>query len=317
MGRIAILGTEGTGKTVLMTVLARLHVQEKAGLTLLPRSLHTAHFVDSVWDELRNGEWPKSTESNTMDLTWDVRVNGATHSTLEFRDIRGQDFRELFGNEEIDGTEPLEPLKQSLVDYLESADVVALLVNLSDFTREPTAESRVKSQWALKKSLDWLLHRPNPKKCAIIFSKADQYAGVSKQAGGWMNLAREHLPYVYEAHLRHGQVVVHAVAAVANTEPSIDQGIRVPKRNEDVQSRGLNTLMNWIRQAAEEEPIVEAEVIPDLPPPVPDEPVALSEAAPGVVKSEPTVDPTNVVIFIAAGIVLLAALFLFAFLVSQ
>ncbi len=65
MARIAIIGTEGTGKTTLMAVIARAFRRSQEGICLVPMSFETAKYVDDVWRDLERGRWPESTRRNT------------------------------------------------------------------------------------------------------------------------------------------------------------------------------------------------------------------------------------------------------------
>ncbi len=69
----------------------------------------------------------------------------------------------------------------------------------------------------MKKALDWLQEFGRPRRCALIFSLADQYQDFVKEMGGWEKAAAHYLPHVYESHLKDRRVTLHAIAAVANT----------------------------------------------------------------------------------------------------
>ena len=59
MPSIVLIGTEGSGKTVLTTVMAKnFHHRTDLGCLLDPQTRQTCEFVDQNWNRLRHGEWP-------------------------------------------------------------------------------------------------------------------------------------------------------------------------------------------------------------------------------------------------------------------
>ena len=99
--KIAIIGMEGSGKTVLMTVLAkRMSQLPNRQYYLDPQNARTLKYVEEMWYTLQNGHWPPSTPPGQLfELSWNFRVD-STQYELRLVDAAGQDMRLLFGGDE-------------------------------------------------------------------------------------------------------------------------------------------------------------------------------------------------------------------------
>ncbi len=256
MPSIAIIGTEGSGKTVFAAVWAKRFSQYAAGSPcLIPGDNTTLKYVENIYSVLSNGEWPPSTPSGTIvRLNWKLSLpaNGSTLGTIDVQlfDMAGQDIRVLFEQEKIKQGGSLGGELRNIANYCVGANVIVYLVNLKDYIGESVDVKRTANQAALKAAMDYLGSTSSPQQICLLFTQADQYRELAARAGGWDNLARRELPYVYAAHLSHVKVKILPVAAVATTEIAIGtdgKPRRVPTRN--FKEAGLNSFMNWMANA--------------------------------------------------------------------
>ncbi len=250
---IAIVGTEGAGKTVLTTCLAKgFQNRNSDGVWLEPLTGATARYVEQVWATLENYEWPPSTPPGQLfNLQWRLHLGDGLVSELRLIDAAGQDLRLLFAEEKIQAVDQLPEQFRQLAQYVRGADIVLFLVNLKDFAGEGDAEKRIGNQWALKYAMDYLSENPSPRRFLLVFSQIDLYRAYAQQLGHWGKVVERYLPYVYEAYLSDGRVRACGVSAVNATQVIQDgDGIarRVPA--DGFKSEGFSSLTKWIVENA-------------------------------------------------------------------
>jgi len=251
MAQVAIVGTEGVGKTVLMTMMAWAFKRDRDGVRMIPMSRQTSEHVARVWTVLNGGDWPPSTpQGQLLTLHWELHVDGAPVCDLRCLEIAGQDFRRLFADEEVNELTELPEQLQRLAGFIQEADVIVFLANLRDFAGEPDVQREDENQWALKFAMDWVRRQARPRRCCLVFTQSDQYGELKRQVGGWDKLAEKYLPYVDSAHVRTGAMPVMAVSAVGGTKVAVRDGrpLRVPDGK--WLCKGLNPLAKWIGESA-------------------------------------------------------------------
>jgi GTPase SAR1 family protein len=244
--QIAIVGTEGSGKTILATVLAKRMSSNTEDIFLHPRDWQTAEYVEKVWSVLNCGEWWKSTEAGcTFELQWTFHI-GRLKFPMKLIDSAGQDLRELFSKDTYKKNN-LSNIHRNLLDYIQNASVVILVVNLLHFRGEPDALKRKQNEFVLKEVIDMFATDTKPQDIAVIFTAWDLYcADITKHYGNFAKYLQQELPQLYNA-IRLGQqagdsIYCFPVAAVMDTE--IKNNIRVPKPN--FRSGGLDMVSNWL-----------------------------------------------------------------------
>ena len=244
--RIAIVGTEGSGKTVLITMLAKQFSQIDGSIFLNPMNNSTLKFVERMHAILRDGDWPPSTPmGHCEELAWQIDIP-PNHTKCEIRlvDCAGQDLRRLFGQ---DGDISILPEHlRGLYDYCRTADIVICLVNLKDVVGHDDSMTGIDNQAVIKSALDHVTSDPTrSRRLCLLFTQADRYRAYVVQHGSWTGVAKAYLPYVYAPFLQDGQVIVDAVAAVDKTElANDDTARRVPAPW--FGSDGLHALGVWI-----------------------------------------------------------------------
>ena len=252
MPTVAIIGTEGSGKTVFITTLAkRLSVENKLGAFMNPQDRRTVQYIEKVWTILNNSEWPASTSPGELfELEWTLEWRDGLRVDIRLVDCAGQDLRALFADEQAANPEGMPEQLRQLADYSRAANIVLLMVNLKDFIGESNDERRTSNEWALKYALDLLGSNGAGAHIALVFTQIDQYQEVLRECSDWKNAAKKYLPYVYGAHLRDDRVATMAVASVVDTQVILDNGSprRVPTPK--FRSTGMGTMVKWIGDQA-------------------------------------------------------------------
>jgi GTPase SAR1 family protein len=298
--RVAIIGVEGSGKTVLMSVLAhRFDDISRNGLLLNPLDTKTMRYVGQAWNTLCCGQWPMSTAAGQLfELRWEIiaRVNGSAGIVtslfdpavlsaganssncimvpiceLRFIDAAGQDLRRLFTSDDEAALAMLPAHLQHLWDYCRTADIVVCLVNLKDFLGEGDSNRKLDNEifvkWALQRLSD---NREQKRRMMLVFTQIDQYRKLLAAKGGLRGVANEILPLVYSAHVATHDVSLHKVAAVSDVEFVDDEGgklQRLPKKG--FGSEGLDEFARTIAELAR---TIRAPSESVGPPPAPDPP---------------------------------------------
>lgn len=249
MCSIAIVGTEGSGKTVLLTVLAKACAKKRDAQSYFmdPQDAKTAKYVEHAWGTIKNGEWPPSTSPGELfNLRWKLHVNSQA-CDIRLLDIAGQDLRRLFADDQIDRVDSLHEQLRKLAEYLQSAEIVLFLINLKDFEGEADSLKKLENQWAIKYAMDWLAKQPDRREFALVFTQADLYREYGNRPGGWSSVAEQYLNFIYGAHLQGGNVPIFPVSAIPNTKVVV--GVNsVPRRVPELPFRpqGLGGLLKWI-----------------------------------------------------------------------
>ena len=216
---------------------------------LNPLDNKTHRYVENTWNTLNSGNWPPSSPAGQLcELHWRLRCGGgsALECDVHLVDPSGQDLRRLFSDDEADSGQNLPELLRRLADYCKSAEIVICLVNLKDFIGENDPQRRVDNEVVIKSALQRLSDDNNRmQRLILLFTQIDQYKPILARYGNWSGVAKEHLPYVYGAHLSAGKVWIGAVAAVNETRVVVNAE-NIPRRvpAPGFGSKGLNELMS-------------------------------------------------------------------------
>jgi GTPase SAR1 family protein len=251
--QIALIGTEGSGKTVLTTVLAKKMSRLQNGVWLNPLGARTGKYIENTWHTLCKGEWVPSTPAGTLfDLKWVMQI-GERGCPMRIIDSAGQDLRRLFSDEGFDDPN-LADQDRKFVEYIYNSTILLVLINLRDFIGEPDRDKVIENQFTLKSVLDELM-KDKTRQIAFVFTAYDLYEEViQKEYGTVDQYIEKELPYLHNAYVADKQVMCFPVAAVADTEEVTDrEGIkrRVPAPN--FGSKGLESLIAWLAAAVTNE----------------------------------------------------------------
>lgn len=252
MKKVAIVGVEGSGKTVMLAGLGDLYTRaDEKGYFLAPKDFTTSAYVADLMGRLRSGVWPAATADDMFQsLEWTLRrrsdVGGRPTDICELSclDFPGEVYRKAFV--ETDGSRPDGMLRQveALWNYIERADSLIVLVNLSDVIAQGLANRRVhESIWVTSAILEVALkERPGRviPRTAIVLSQADNYEATIRECGGAKGTLEKYLPHVYNS---YGWLDVFAASAIDKTDLDAN-GHVVP--DPGFTSEGLRPIMDWL-----------------------------------------------------------------------
>ncbi|WP_425619168.1 hypothetical protein NA78x_002903 [Anatilimnocola sp. NA78] len=249
MTGIVFVGTEGCGKTVLLTVLSKLYGPTAENLMRLhPQNRPTAEYVESAWQILKQSEWPPSTPPGQWhNLEWQYEFEYGHTGPLRLIDSAGQDLRLLFSEEQIANVAHLPSRLRLLAETIRTADAVAFLVNLRDFLGEQDPLQRLKNEWLLRGAMDYRADQCPEGPMCLVFTQADLYREELKQSSDLQQVARRHLPHVAGKYLQDGSIPIFRVSAVGETVTKPDEHGR-PRRVPDgtLRCKGFTALVKWM-----------------------------------------------------------------------
>lgn len=253
MKKVAIVGVEGSGKTVMLAGLGELYSHPDAeGYFLGPKNFQTATYVAGKIERMRRGEWPAATAEDVLQgLDWTLRrrqgdgqrpVDVCEVSCLDFA---GEVYRYAFVRQDATPTSLMDEV-ESLKAYVRIADDLIVLINLRDIIVRGEHDSRVQeAMWITNAILTYALDEPSGRKAtraAIVLSQADSYADTIRKCGGPKGVLAKYLPHVAN---NYDWLDILAVSAVDKTVLD-DNGKLVPAP--DFRPTPLAPVMEWIRR---------------------------------------------------------------------
>ena len=256
MRKVAIVGVEGSGKTVMLAGLGELYARaDENGYFLAPKNFQTASYVSGKIARMRSGKWPIATPEDVLQgLDWTLRprrgeglrpVDVCEVSCLDFA---GEVYRCAFVRQDAVPTN-LEDEVASLKAYVRSADDLIVLINLRDVIVRGEYDSRVQeAMWITNAILSYALDGVDGRKmprAAIVLSQADSYADTIRSCGGAKGVLAKYLPHVANS---YDWLDILAVSAVDKTVID-DNGNMVPAP--DFRPAPLQAIMDWIRYGLE------------------------------------------------------------------
>lgn len=249
---VAIVGVEGSGKTVMLAGLGELYSHpDERGYFLCPKNFATASYVSDKIQRMRNGEWPTATAGDVMQgLDWVLRkkVPGQRPSDIcevSFLDFAGEVYRTAFGIQKDDGNDELVQEAASLKKYIRETDELIVLINLRDVISKGLSDSRVQeSMWITNEILSFALDDSkgrNPPRAAIVISQADSYKDTIESCGGPAGILKKYLPHVWN---NYDWLDIFDASAVDKSVLD-DNGNIIPAP--DFRLVGLRPIMSWIK----------------------------------------------------------------------
>ena len=250
MKKVAIVGVEGSGKTVMLACLGELYTRpDEHGYFLRPENFETAAYVTDKITRMRKGEWPMATAEDAMQgLNWTLcrrRSGGGKPEEvckISFLDFAGEVYRAAFGIRKGED-EALSDEIDQLNEYISEADDLIVLINLRDVIDKGVSDKRVQeSVWITSSILDTVFNGSAGKgpRASIAITQADSYADTIRTYGGARGVLAEYLPHVSNS---YDWLDIYDVTAVDKTVLD-DDGNSIPAP--DFKPVGLQVLMNWI-----------------------------------------------------------------------
>ena len=250
MQKVAIVGVEGSGKTVMLAGLGELYSHpDEEGYFLTPKNYATATYVSEKIARMRKGEWPVATAEDVLQgLDWTLRRRQgerrrpADVCEVSCLDFAGEVYRYAFVREDAVPT-TLEDEVAALKNYVRNADDLIVLINLRDIIVHGVGDNRVQeAMWITNAILSYALDEQQGSdvpRAAIVLSQADSYSQTIKSCGGPKGVLAKYLPHVSN---NYDWLDVFAVSAVDKTVQDED-GNPVPAP--DFTSAPLRKIMDW------------------------------------------------------------------------
>lgn len=259
MKKVAIVGVEGSGKTVMLAGLGELYSHpDERGYFLAPKNFATASYVTDKIQRMRLGEWPVATAGDEMQgLDWTLKrkIKGqkpADVCEVSFLDFAGEVYRVAFGIRGGDEDAEFAGEAEALKRYIRDADEVIVLINLRDVITKGRGDPRVaESMWITNEILAFALGQAKnqkPKRVAIVISQSDSYKGIIEECGGAVGVLRKYLPHVAN---NYDWLDIFTVSAVDKSKLD-DSGNIVPAP--DFHPIGLKPIMDWVCGKTQERP---------------------------------------------------------------
>ncbi len=246
MSKIAIVGVEGCGKTVLLSAIGEKYENpDISGIFMSPVNERAFEFVKLHMASLRQHQWPAATTTNS-NLDWGLflkRKSGgnAKICDLSLLDFAGELYRLTFGNHTEEECAGYESEIKVVKDHIKKSDVLLVVVNLSDVINGSVENRRTReTMWLTKSVIDYTVSDKSSKKVAIVFTQADSYKSVIEKCGGEFETLQTYLPHVASL---YDKLPIFSVSAVNKTVPGSD-GKPIPAP--DFQPEGIDELMEWI-----------------------------------------------------------------------
>ena len=252
MKKIAIVGVEGSGKTVLMAAMGDKYKSPDAnGIFLKPVNRETFAYCEKLMGQMQDGKWPIATgKAITDNLRWTLIKkisdgNDDRIAELSFLDFGGEIYRLAFGGGVHD--EPDADTKNAITQlrsHVEEAEVLIVLVNLSDIINGKRNEERtIEMNWLSQAILSFAYDEANKTSVALVFTQADSYAETIAACGGLRGVLTKYMPTVDTSYGK--RLALFSVAAVNKTIPAPDgSGFQVP--SPDFKPQGLENLVSWV-----------------------------------------------------------------------
>lgn len=222
MGKVAIVGVEGSGKTVLMAGLCECFKQVPGSDEpyLMPENQAAFKFMETVPYMLRvKRQWPSATSiDNLRAMRWTYRCGDEVLETVELLDYPGELYRLAFGDAEEVRKDELESKRDEVkkfLDHLIDADTLLVLLNLSDVINLGENHKNLETVWITRGILSYAKRLSNIKHTVLVFTQADRYAAELQAAGGPDALYAQKLPMLKT--LFPEQLVI-AIAAVSDMD---------------------------------------------------------------------------------------------------
>ncbi len=240
MGKVAIVGVEGSGKTVLMAGLCECYKQSSSSsLYLMPENKAAHMFMTQVPHKLRvKREWPAATNIDGLrTMKWTLRRGQTIVEDIEMLDYPGELYRLAFDDDARPAEiEAKRPELNEFLGHLTDAKVLVVLLNLANLENPGENAKNAETIWLTRKIFDYAARLPNIERQMLVFTQADRYAAQLEDAGGAQALYKRDLPMM---HILYPNLLVTAVSAVDQVD-STDRPI------EGFSSQGCEGLMNLI-----------------------------------------------------------------------
>ena len=233
MSKVAIVGVEGSGKTVLMAALGEMYGQASHdSMYLMPENQAAFAFMTRIPHKMRvEHQWPEATAIESMKyMKWTVRIGADVLTELEMLDYPGELYRMAFGDrKETDIAGTKEQIHEFL-EHLVTADFLIVLMNLKDAMDIGASARNNETVWLTRGIFDYAKKLPNIKNRLLVFTQADRYRDLLDGTEGAKIAQEKYLPMLSILHPDLECIAISAVEAsdldVPGMKPTEDGGMR-------------------------------------------------------------------------------------------
>lgn len=241
---IFVIGPEGSGKTVFLTMLSRYIADRDKDLVFQPLDFETGQYVANTLDLLERGKWPKSNpQEDFKTLRWHFgKLDGELHNVTMF-DYSGQDMRSVLLTEDV---KKLQGQPMELRKKIDESDLLLYLLDMDGLIGSASLGGANENSWLLKT----FLTRPGwvDKRRILVVTKADLYSGMIDEAGGDLQVMIEHhCPPTCRpslSRLKQGKIEFFALTSVGVTTELNDDGNPERKPAVPLVSEGFEELVD-------------------------------------------------------------------------
>jgi len=227
VNRVAIVGCEASGKTVLTASLADFFQPGDSGrsCSMVPENAAAHKFFEYTQYQMRTKHaWPQATNPDkTTVMKWSMRVDGDVVANLETLDFGGEVFRAAF--REGEPTAGGAAAQKELLDYLSVADFIVVTVSLGVLMRDIELSNGItpadfardaEAKWVTRGLLDFVRKSlPADTGVVIALTQADVYYDELEKYGGPDGLFKKSWPTVAALYPDMPVVAVSSVSGVS------------------------------------------------------------------------------------------------------
>lgn len=249
---IFVIGPEGSGKTVFLTMLSRYIADRDKDLVFQPLDFETGQYVANTLDLLERGKWPKSNpQEDFKTLRWQFgKLDGELHNVTMF-DYSGQDMRSVLLTDDV---KKLQGQPMELRKKIDESDLLLYLLDMDGLIGSASLGGANENSWLLKT----FLTRPGwvDKRRILVVTKADLYSGMIDEAGGDLQVMFEHhCPPTCRPSLPHSgqnEIEIFGLTSVHVSTELNDDGEPIRKPAVPLVSEGFGELVDAMLGNGEE-----------------------------------------------------------------
>lgn len=212
MSKILFLGHEGSGKTVLMTMLSRYF--ETAGdgrWGLDPQTEAAFTFMEQAPAKIAEGKWPQQTTvDKIITYRWELQYAGNGYTTLEMLEYPGEVFRHLF-----DESAPNKARYQEecaiLSTAIHEAESIFLLINLEDLKNTSENRKNVQTVWQLCQVMKYLTSLGTQPRITLVLTQIDRYCDDPENVNPTNLLLSQNSLFLKRGFQNYNIIVISAV----------------------------------------------------------------------------------------------------------
>jgi GTPase SAR1 family protein len=221
--KIAIVGTRGCGKTVLLAVLThRFKDKTEEGFQIIPNNFDAVRFTSDKWGDLGAGQWPAPTPDEITPPLYQWKLcNGKKSKLMTTSDIAGEAWKKFIldsvnnnfqdSETELSNWEKIKEEWKTIIErkpeelinahlktakeLLNQASGIFLLLNLKEIIdREEDYETAMYLPIALANYMSSIKRQHIP--VTLVLTQTDQYSFAKEKLGDWDELVKEYIPWM-------------------------------------------------------------------------------------------------------------------------